>query len=355
MNERIKQTAAVLALGLILISGPGIAETWRLQTNQAWQNVQDSPEGQFMMGVSQLKQAVEAGNAGEAEKAFERLKTEYPQLAGPDFNAFMDAERVYAQRRYERAIKKYDKFLNAYPESWLFESALERKYALAARFLHGEKRRVLGFIPLPAHDEGAEMMRAVADRAGESPIGHRALATLAESQKRRGKFLDEYETWAEISSRWPTGELGRDAQLGMAYSLHSAYKGPKYDSSSLSGAKTYYENIAQRYPEEAKADNITAKIDMVEEQRAYKEYKVGEYYERTEQAGAAIITYESVMERWPGSTGAHLAKERLVNLQSESPVRLVKKDYKRKAFDAANVFFDKGMAWTDLSWILKDE
>lgn len=354
MQKDVMRPILLCFLALAAFSGPvARGEMFRLGKDQSWESVEATGEGAFVVGVSQLKRAIEEGDYDRAEQIIAQLKTEHPQLAGDDLEAFMKAERFYARRNFEDAIKAYDKFLDEYPESWLYESALERKYAMANRFLNGEKRRVLGFVYLPAYEEGVKMMREIADRAGPSPIGYKALVTLAESQRRKGKFLDEYETWASISDRWPTGDQGREAQLGMAYSLHSAYKGPRFDSASLSAARTYYENIEERYPHLKEDYAIEGKIDMVNEQRAYKEYHVGQYYERTENFEAARITYASVVGRWPGTTGARLSQKRLEAISVEDPTSLVERDVYRKAFDYSVFFLDEWIGKIDLSGVLK--
>ncbi len=341
--------SAFLVFGAVMVSG----ETFRLGKDQDWETVESSEEGSFVLGVSQLKRAIEEGDLKRADEIVAGLKTEHPQLAGEDLDAYMKAERLYARRKFEDAIKRYDKFLDEYPESWLYESALERKFSLANRFLNGEKRRVLGFVYLPAYEEGVKMMNQIADRAGPSPVGYRALVTLAESQRRKGKFLDEYETWAKISDRWPTGDEGRDAQLGMAYSLHSAYQGPLFDSASLSAAKTYYENVEQRYPQLKDDYAIPGKIDMVNEQRSYKEYHIGQYYERTENFESARIIYRSVLDRWPDTTGARLSEQRLDAINVDDPASLVKRDVYRRAFDYSVYFLDEWIGKIDLSGVLK--
>ncbi len=351
----------VYGLGLLVVSVLFVfsslcpAKTLMLSDEGAWRDIEDMPETQFIRGVMELKRLINTGKVSSAKKLANELRREYPRLSGPQFDDFMRAEYTYASGNYAKAAKAYEQFIQKYPAGWLYESALERHYDIAVAFFQGAKKTVLWVFRVPAFEDGVEIMRKIADRAGDAPLARRALHTLAEYQKKTGRHLDEYETWAEISNRWPTGESGKEAQLGMAFSLHSAYKGPKYDAASLRASRTYYENISQRYPQAADEYAVNNKLEYVEQQRAYKQYNIGEYYDRTDNIRAAKMYYEYVVERWPGSTAGVLAREKLAVLTGQKQPEKPKKDFKRKSFDTAVYFFDEylGLVNKPLKKVLK--
>ena len=114
---------------------------------------------------------------------------------------------------------------------------MERQFSIGTAYLNGQLRKVLKFLPLPAYDEGERLMQDLADRTGDAPIAKRALTAIARSYEKRGKYFEAYQTWADISSRWPTGETGKEALLEMAHSLHSSYRSPRYDPAALESAR----------------------------------------------------------------------------------------------------------------------
>jgi outer membrane protein assembly factor BamD (BamD/ComL family) len=131
---------------------------------------------------------------------------------------------------------------------------------------------------------------------------------VAEHYEKRKKFTEAYHKWSEISSRWPTGQIGKEALLNMARCKHAAYKGSKYNGADLVSARSYYENFRLRYPEDAKkidADKILKEID---EQLAYKEFNTGKYYQQTGNKQSANLYYQMVVDNWPDSAAADMAK-----------------------------------------------
>jgi len=331
---------------VLLVAYADAAETLHLGSDGQWKNAADEPSGKLLLAAAKIKQVVDTGDTESALRCLAQLKIDFPDIAGPDLEIFTEAELLYAQGKWNKAVRKYDQLLDSFPDSWLYASALERQFSVATAFLTDEKRVVLKYIKLSAYEEGEKIMHNIADRTGDAPIAKRALRTVAESYETRGKFLDAYEAWAEISSRWPTGQMGKESLLRMAQGLHSAYKSPKYDSSSLLSAKSYYNNFKLRHPQLEGEHEIDDKINTIDEQLAYKQFRIGQYYDRTDSPQAANIYYQYVIDSWPDSAAAKMAKAKVE--QNNAPAaETAEKDRKlgRKLFDAGNNFLDK---WTDL-------
>jgi outer membrane protein assembly factor BamD (BamD/ComL family) len=237
----------------------------------------------------------------------------------------MKAEMLFCQGKYTRAVRGYDKFLAEFPTSKLYEAALDREFAIATAFLSGQKKTVLGVFKISRYAEGVKVMEKISDRAGGAPIGVKAAVTIAESYEKRGRFNEAYLKWSEISSRWPMGQAGKDALLSMARCKHAAYKGPRFDVSNLISAQSYYENFKLRHPQEAGEIEVDTILKEIEEQSAYKEFNTGEYYRRSGNKQSANLYYQRVVNNWPQSTAAEMAKAAMKEEGTE-----VKKDKKWK-------------------------
>ena len=326
-----------LAVSVGMVSA---AETWMLNDGQNWENIADSPHGGYIMAVTNVKKLIDTGQLDEAKKAVSQLKKDFPQIAGADLDAFMAAEELYAQGMWVKAVRKYDEFLNSWPNSGLYESAMERQYSVAVAFLGGQKRRVLKILKLSAYDEAVKIMTGIADRAGDGPIAKRSLESLAVGQEEMGKCLDAYETWADISSRWGTGRMGRIALFGMGRSLHSAYAGPKYDSAVLESARSYYENFRLRYPDQTVKEDIAGKIATIDEQLAYKKFSVGQYYSRTDSPAAARMYYQIVIDKWPDTAAAKMAAAEIAGGSQDTTGTTQSPGLGKNLFNTGNIVLD---------------
>lgn len=314
----------LLASSALLASEEGKGagtQTWRLGEEGQWEVV--SAEDKYLLAVAEIKKLVNMGETLAVEQAIDKLKKDFPEIAGPDLDAFIKAEMLYSKGKFTKAVRGYDKFLAEFPTSELYEAAMDRQFAIATAFLAGQKKRVLGALAIRGYAEGTKIMERISDQAGDAPIGVKAAVAVAQSLEKRGKFAEAYHKWSEISSRWPTGQIGKDALLSMARCKHAAYKGPKYNASDLISAKSYYENFKLRYPKDAREIDIDKILKQIDEQLAYKQFSIGWYYQETGNKQSANLYYQMVVDNWPESTAAKMAKEKMddkgtdKNLQGE--------------------------------------
>ena len=335
MAFEIKRIWMILAVLSILV-GVGTTETYHLSGENSWENAADTPEGEYLLAVSKIKQQLLTGKKSDVVIALEQLKSDFPEMAGAEIQAYLDAERLYANAKWYKAATAYKKFIGAWPDSILQPAALERVFSIATAYLQGQKRSFIKVLRLPAFDTGVELMRDVADRAGNAPIGLRALTTLAENQERKEQFVEAYYTWQEIADRWPTGQTRQTAVLRMAQTLHASYDGAPYDASVLESARSYFEDYQMQYPQEASRLEVAQTLALITEQLAYKEYEMGFYYERTGSMAAAEKYYNKVIEEWPNSKAAQMAKARLLP-DATSPIKM---NIRRRAVNGTTKFLD---------------
>jgi outer membrane protein assembly factor BamD (BamD/ComL family) len=295
---------------LVSLCGWSAAETWHLKKEAGWQPVsQDEHPGTPGLAAARFKKLVGEGDAEAAREALAALKAGFPDISPPGFDAFTEAEMLFAAGKFDRACRKYDKFLDKYPQSELWDAALERQFQIGTAYLAGYRRVLLKVFKMRAYGEGIKIMDKIAERAGDSSVALRALTAAARSYEARGKFIEAYHKWSELSSLWPTGEVGQEALLGKASCMHAAYGGPKYDAGPLLSARQYYQEFKLRYPQQAQQLGVDTILAQIEEQIAYKQYMTGRYYARTGSVLAANLYYRQVEDDWPNSTAARFARE----------------------------------------------
>ncbi len=310
---RTRYITVVVLMMLLTASVSVSTETWRLSEQQAWKTVPQDEQGKYLLAVARMKQLVNTGQTQQVIEAADQLKKDFPEIAGADLEAFMEAEVLYSKGKYTKAIRSYNSFLDKFPESRLYDAALDRQFDIATAFLAGQKKRVLKVFKIKGYAEGTKIMEKISDRVGEAPLAQKAALAIVESLEKREKFEDAYHQWSYIASLWPTGQIGKDALLGMARCKHAAYNGPKYDYSNLVSARSYYQNFKSRYPEEAKKLDVDKKLEQITEQQAYKQFNIGRYYQKTDNTQAANFYYQMVIDNWPESTAAKMAKEQIAS------------------------------------------
>jgi outer membrane protein assembly factor BamD (BamD/ComL family) len=314
----VKRTNLLLLSLLTLISSLG-AETWHLEKGNDWKQVQPDTQDNFLMAVAGIKDLINNGKTRQVRRAYENLKQEFPQIQGPDVDAFIKAELLYAKRKFNKSVREYDNFMDNYPESELYQVALDRQFSIAQAYLAGQKRTVLKIFRIRGYSEGEKIMDKISDRAGIAPLAERANIAVAQSNESRGKYEDAYQRWSQILSKWPTGQTGKNALLAMARCKYLAYNGPKYDVSDLVSARTYYQNFKSRYPDDAKELDIDSRIQNIDELLAEKQFKIAQFYQKTANVDSAGIYYKVIAEQWPNTSAAKISEKVLheTNQQGE--------------------------------------
>jgi tetratricopeptide (TPR) repeat protein len=319
MRHRVWLLGWMACVGLSFGSA-ATAETYRLKDGQKWESVPSGPQEQYLKAIEELKKLAREKQAGEVKAALQGIKADFPDRAGPDLDLFIYGELRYWQNKYSQALTKFELLLKDYPGSELAAAAIQREFEMAEAYLAGRKKTVLWVFQISGSAEGVEIMEKVSDRAGlDEPngIGLRAAIAVAEHYEAREEYLSAYLKWSEIASYWETGPVGKQAIYRMAednlasYDRHRPAKRPEYDASKLATAKTYYEKFLALWPREAKENQVPQKIQHIDEQIAYKQFTIGEFYRRTGKRQAANLYFNMVVQNWPQTEAAGMARQAL--------------------------------------------
>lgn len=317
---RIKLITLVVMTMLLWQVGMVLADTWRLQPGDDFQATSTEGQDKFLLTVAHIKKLVNTGQTEAVRREYDQLKKDFPEIAGPDLDAFIEAELLFCEGKFTKAVRAYDKLLDKFPKSQLVEAAMSRQFEIATAFLTGRKRTVLRVFKLSMYPEGVKLMERISTRAGiDAQIGLRAALAIAKSYEKRQKHNEAYLKWWEISRQWEAGRVGKDTIMAMARCKRAVYnkrrEGRKhlYDASSLVTAKSYYNKLELLYPEDAQKIGVDEIRKEIDEQLAYKQLSIAEYYQRTGNAQAANLYYDMVINDWPQTNAAEMAKAEVEN------------------------------------------
>jgi hypothetical protein len=300
----------VVVLALSSQLGLTLADTWRLEQGQGWKAVPAKGADKYLLLGARTDKLMETGQASALRDEWTKLKTEFSEIKERDLDTFIKAEIYFCKKKYTKAARNYNKFLDKdYSDSGLYQVALERQFTIASAFLAGRKIHVLGIFKMKGYAQGIKIMEKITERAGDRPIAAQAALEVARHYEKRKMFAEAYLKWSEISLQWETGQIAKDALLGMARCKHAAYRGPNYNAAHLKSAKTYYQDFELRYPTDAKELGADKIIKQIDEQMAYKQLTVAKYYQRTGKTQAANLYYDMIIRNWPNTDAAELARQ----------------------------------------------
>ena len=308
----------VLAVLLLSVFSPARAEIRYSEPDK---------QDEFSMSVAQIKMLVDTGKCKSAKKGFNQLKTDFPEVTLPDSNEldlFIEAEMMRCKGKFAKAARHYTKLMDQFPpESRFYKAALDRQFRIAAAFLAGEKKAILGIFKIKGYAEGIRIMDGINYRLGfDDPIGIKAAVEVAKSYQERKRYDEAYYRWDEIREQCSSDNLRKDALLAMAQCRLAVYRGHEYDSSALIGrplnpesyynsAKSCYQKFRQQYPDDANDFGIGQSLKEIDEKMALKQLKIGQYYQGAGNNLSANLYYRMVVGSWPRTEAAMMAEDML--------------------------------------------
>ena len=113
------------------------AETWHLGQDQDWKAV-SATKDKYLLAVAKTKKMIHTGQKLDVQKAVEQLKKDFPEIAGVDLDVFIEAEMLFCEGKFSKAVRSYDKLLTEFPKSPFYEAAIDREFHIATAFLAGQ-------------------------------------------------------------------------------------------------------------------------------------------------------------------------------------------------------------------------
>jgi outer membrane assembly lipoprotein YfiO len=284
-----------------------------------------TPAGELAL----IRQYVEAGKPAKAVGAAEKFMERYPEDPSAEEVMWVAGNAEMSRDRYYQAFEWFSKQLKQAPSGARSEPALLREYKIADAFLQGKKRVVLGFLHLPAQDEGLEILEKVAEQAPGTNVAERALLRIGEYHFMKGEWAEAAQAYDHYMELFKNSPKTRFASLQAARATYSSFRGIAFDSAPLLDAEQRFRTFTQQYPESARQENIGAVVEGIIRTRGDKEYATARFYERTGHPSAALYYYRSVIDLYPQSDAARQAKGDIARLGAsataprvDAPVRV---------------------------------
>jgi outer membrane protein assembly factor BamD len=133
-----------------------------------------------------------------------------------------------------------------------------------------------------------------------------------EAQLALGSNLQAAREFRKTSDDSPNDPLAPEALLRVGDAYADLWRRPELDPSYGQTALATYQELLNRYPNTSAAKRAQQRIDDLQERFAYKEYKAALYYIRLKAYDSAILYLKDVVATYPRATVAPDALLRLV-------------------------------------------
>lgn len=261
------------------------------------------------------KSADEGGNQKKAIKLYGEAATVSPGAPNSAQARFREAQLLEQKGEVIKAFDAYQKFLDRYPASNLYTSALSRQAAMAQSAADGEvKTSFLGLKSKLSLEKVIGMLEKVRDNAPQSATASRAQFTIGELNQSRKKPKEAIIAYRKLVRDFPDSREAAEGQfrIGKVY-LDQAASGNQ-NQATLDQAREAFQDYLNQYPGHAKVGEARKLLADLGGRSVQRTFDVAEFYLKTGEKESAKVYYRDVIRR-NGSGSLHdKAKARLAEL-----------------------------------------
>jgi outer membrane protein assembly factor BamD (BamD/ComL family) len=262
-------------------------------------------EKRYRKALSDIKEFVK--KYGEQDAA-------YPEVL------IAKAEALIGQRDYDKAHVVLQAFLGEFAGMAITSEALRLEFEIAETYLTGVKRKVWGIFRVSGEDRAFEILDEISGDYPENRLAELAIKTKADYLFRTGEHALAELEYSRMLREYPRSRYHQFALGRTAESALASFAGVEYDEAALVEASERYSDYRLKYPGPADREGVGLIQDSIRESRAEKEFRIAEYYERTDHIGSAIFYYRLVRTDFPDTAATGKAQVRLELLGALEPV-----------------------------------
>ena len=260
--------------------------------------------------LDNVERLLDAHRSDEAHDILKPWMKSNPNAPDRDRAVFLLAEVYYQEGSRDRFKAFYflDELMDKYPASRFYGPALDKQYKIADEYLNGYKNSILGLHILSAEDEAIEMLYRVQERSPGSALAERSLLRTADYYFRTSQFDLAEDAYASYVRSYPRSNEIPYVKLREAFSSLAQFRGSRYDATPLLDARSQFQELIDKYPSLATEENVPERIQRIDDTLAHKLVYIADFYARTNHPAAAVYVYRSLIETYPNSRDAQVAR-----------------------------------------------
>lgn len=303
-----------IALNFIIIFSLAVSSAypfwiWTPKTGK-WVNpknvAKDNPKAQFEYALSFYNEK----KLDDASREFKKLLKEYPKsFEASESQYYLGLIEEKRENLYE-AYQAYQRVIDKYPFSERIKEIIEKEYAIAEKFMSGQKRKVLG-MTLPVENPAIEVFSKVVDNSTYGPLAPKAQYKLGLVLKGLQRYYEAEDAFNKVISNYPDSEWVEPAKFQIASCRSAVSRSSDYDQGATGEAKQKFEEFVREHPDAILSQEAESNIAKLKEKEAEASFNTARFYEKQKVYQAAKIYYDNVVNNYPESAWSAKALERL--------------------------------------------
>lgn len=225
------------------------------------------------------------------------------------------------RHQFERSFEDFSEILDKHPEYPGFGRVIQGGYDVATSIRVGYRPYIWGWIPGFRDDEKAlTFYEKIHSAAPYGPHAEMSLFYKGLWARELGKGEDAIDAFERLIYNYPDSVFTPRSYIAIAELYADRVIGPYWDQGSTRDALNYYRDFTALFPKDTYARVAQAKVVELTDTLARNRLELGKfYYYRRNNARAASIFFNEVVNVAPNSEAAEEARSLLVKLRAGEP------------------------------------
>lgn len=256
----------------------------------------------------------EEGDFSGALDRYEDLIDDYPDSSLASSAQFRIGVCLEEEDELYDAFEAYQTLLDDYPGKGNLGEILKRQYEIGEAFLNGRRRYVLFFRIWSGLGCAEEIFRTVVNNATFSRVSPRSQYSLGRALQMQGDYEEAITEYNQVLTNYPGTDVIPPALFNLGICYYEETMSADYDSKTGDKAIRYLKKFIKRFPDNSLRSESEEKIVKLIDLKAKKAYSIAVYYEGLDSPEGARIFYQEILDRYPDSSYAVPAREKLAAL-----------------------------------------
>ncbi len=268
------------------------------------------------VGSTAFRKAEGLEQSGKVSKAIDTYKSiakSYPNTTVGAESQYRVAMLYDKQGNGKRAYDEYKTLINKYRSTSHFQQAIERQFAIAESLKTSDKKGIFGIGAAVQPSDLKAMYEQIAESAPYSIYAPKSLMAIGDLDAKDGMTASAVRKYQAVVDNYRNTTFAKDAQ----YAIYKLRGESAENSNSPSDDRAQVDaglDFVSQNPNDARANEVKAGLERIEERSLDKMYKTGQFYEKSGNHKSAIVYYREIAKK-PNSPHYNDAIARINNLE----------------------------------------
>lgn len=231
----------------------------------------------------------------------------------------MKADLYFAREEYLKAFNAYQDLIDNYVGSFVYAEVLAQQLESARKTEHKVYHALFGLTSYEDPMEAVPLYRQLLTNAPHMREAPQILYDLGEIYFGKNKYLEAIQEFQLLEQRYPESSLSAKAGLRVADAYARIANRNPTDLRPIEGELNALKHFIAVYPESEQVPAARLRQKTAYDKLAELQFKLGKFYETAmNRPDAALVTYRSLLERFPDSEWTVQAKERILDLSEKA-------------------------------------